>query len=88
MLTRRSKKIRVIGASTGGVIALKALVKELKQDLPAAILVVQPFPSFEISYLYKILGRQSGLKAKLAEHGERIEEGTIYCSLPDNHLIL
>jgi two-component system chemotaxis response regulator CheB len=80
--------IIVIGASTGGVEALAALVRELDADVPAAIFVVVHIPPQATSVLPTILGRAGSLPAKHAADGERIGPGKIYVAPPDFHLLV
>lgn len=78
----------VIGASTGGVDALKTIVSGLPAAFPAAVLVVlhrsEAFPD----HLPQILGQAGALPAVAAIHGERIEPSRIYVAPPDNHLLV
>ena len=82
-----SVPIIVIGASTGGVRALKTILAELPARLPAAVLVVvhrsEQFPD----HLAEILQSASALPVALAVHGEAIEAGRVYLAPPDNHLL-
>jgi two-component system, chemotaxis family, protein-glutamate methylesterase/glutaminase len=76
----------VIGASAGGVEALRELVAGLPADFPAAVLVVLHLPAFGTSVLPGILERAGELLAKQAEDGEAIEGGQIYVAPPDRHM--
>jgi two-component system, chemotaxis family, protein-glutamate methylesterase/glutaminase len=77
----------VIGASLGGVSALQKLVRELPEDLPAAILIVLHIAPTG-AHLADILDRAGSLPAAWAEDGERIHRGRIYVAPPDRHLIV
>src|SRR4051812_677902 len=55
--------IIVIGASAGGVEALRSLVAGLPADLPASLFVVQHVPASHRSQLPAILGRSGPLPA-------------------------
>lgn len=76
----------VIGASAGGVSALKDVVRGLPSDLPAALLVVMHVPGGHRSLLPEILTRAGKLPARHAQDGEPIECGRIYVAPPDCHL--
>jgi two-component system chemotaxis response regulator CheB len=77
-----------MGASAGGVTALKALVDRLPDDLPAAICVVLHVPAGHPSRLPEILNRARTLPAAHAADGERIRAGRIYVAPPDNQLLV
>ena len=80
--------IIVIGASAGGVEALKELVKSLPADIPAAIFVVLHVPSDSTSVLPSILKRAGQLPAHHPEDRAAIEPGRIYVAKPDCHLLI
>lgn len=81
-------KIVVIGASAGGIEALKELVRGLRPDFGAPILLVLHIPADSPSLLAKILARSGTVRTKTAEDGERAENGVIYVAPPDRHLIV
>lgn len=78
----------VIGASAGGITALKGLVCGLPADLSAAVIVVVHVPPHCTSYLPDILNRSGPLPADHARDDETIEVGRIYVAPPDHHLTL
>lgn len=82
------RDIVVVGASAGGVEALKQLAKGLPADLPAAIFVVLHMPASGTSALPRILNRYGALPAELARDGEPIQSGRIYVAPPDVHLLV
>lgn len=77
-----------MGASAGGVEALRTVVAGLPIDLPAAVLVVLHMPSSGTSVLGRILDRAGPLPAHTAEHGAPIEPGTVYVAPVNRHLML
>lgn len=79
-------KIIVIGASTGGTLALKELTRELPAGLPAAICVVLHIPANFDDTLPEILARAGPLPARHAMDGEPLRPGYIYLAPPDHHL--
>lgn len=80
--------ILVIGASAGGVEALKQLVHTLPCDLPVAIFVVLHIPAHVPSKLPQILNRIGTIQAVHPKNGDKIEQGRIYVAPPDYHLII
>lgn len=78
----------VVGASAGGVEALKALVSRLPSDFPAAICIVLHVPAHTPSRLPEVLRGVSTLKIAEAVDGEELEQGTIYTAVADRHLMI
>jgi two-component system chemotaxis response regulator CheB len=78
----------VIGASAGGIEALRNLVAALPLDFSAAVLVVLHLPPKGTSVLPQILARAGALPAVQAEDGMAIEGGRIYVAPPDCHLLV
>lgn len=80
--------IVVIGASAGGVEALRRLVAEIPPDLPAAIFVVIHMPPWYESKLPKIIGGNGRAVAVPAQPEQPIEHGRIYVAPPDYHMLV
>ncbi|HEX5691248.1 MAG TPA: chemotaxis protein CheB, partial [Roseiflexaceae bacterium] len=78
----------VVGASAGGVDALKQLVAQLPGDLAASVFVVLHTSANDPGYLPAILNHAGPLEARLAEHGQPIRHGQIIVARPDQHLLL
>jgi two-component system chemotaxis response regulator CheB len=76
----------VIGASAGGVEALRTVVAGLPADLPAAVLVVLHVPTDSRSELPAILSRISRLPVAHAQADKPLAPGTITIAPPDHHL--
>src|SRR5579862_3126519 len=83
-----ARDIIVIGASAGGVDAIKNLVRGLSVDIGASFFVVHHFPPFQKSHLPEILSRAGPLPAHQATNGEAILPGRIYIAPPDRHLLI
>ncbi|MBE1494260.1 two-component system chemotaxis response regulator CheB [Amycolatopsis lexingtonensis] len=77
----------VVGASAGGVEALRAVVSGLPADFPGALLVTMHVAAGTHSALARILDRAGALPARPASHGAAIEPGTVYVAPPDRHLL-
>ena len=82
------RDIVVIGASAGGIEALRDLVRGLPEDYPGSLFVVVHFPGSVTSTLPRILSRAGPLPARHARNGQTIEPGQIYVAPPDCHLHL
>ena len=78
----------VIGASAGGVEALKALTSRLPADLPATVLLGLHLPSTARSYLPEILARSCPLPVRQGRPGHRVVPGEVVVAPPDAHLLL
>jgi two-component system, chemotaxis family, protein-glutamate methylesterase/glutaminase len=78
----------VIGASAGGVEALRELLADLPADLPAAVLVVLHLPASSRSALPDVLHRVSVLPVRAARQGVPLEQGTVTVCVPDHHLMV
>lgn len=82
------ERIIVVGASAGGLTALKALCAGLPADLPAAVLIVQHIVATAHSMLPELLTRAGPLAARHGIDGEEIQAGRIYVAPPDRHMML
>lgn len=82
------KDIIVIGASSGGIEALKILVGGLPSDFKASIFVVLHISPQSPGILHEILGRAGRLPTVIAKDGERVRSGHIYVATPDRHLLV
>jgi len=82
------KDIIVIGASSGGIEALRVLTGALSADLPASLFVVTHTAPESPALLAEILEHLGKLPATTAKDGEHIRPGTIYVAPPDRHLLV
>jgi two-component system chemotaxis response regulator CheB len=81
-------RIVVIGASSGGIEALRKLVPGLPRDFPAPICVVVHTAPEAVGVLDVLLRRAGALPASNAAAGERLQAGRIYVAPPDHHLLV
>ena len=77
-----------MGASSGGMSALRRICGTFSGDLPAAVFIVWHTSPNAPGYLPIALNRDSKLPASIAQHGEPIKQGRIYVAPPDHHLLL
>ena len=80
--------IIVVGASSGGVEALIALVRGLPPDLQASVFVVLHVSPGSPSILPQLLDKAGPLPASHASDEDEIEHGRIYVAPPDHHLLV
>ncbi|BDA86518.1 hypothetical protein Sa4125_40600 [Aureimonas sp. SA4125] len=80
-------QIIAIGASAGGVTALRAIVAALPGNFPAPILIVLHVGAYR-SELPGLLNTAGSLPAKHAEDGEAVLPGHIYIAPPDRHMVV
>jgi len=84
-----SSRIVVVGASSGGLEALRKLVSQLPADFAAPVFVVQHLaPDISGKGLVTALDGAGPLRCEEARHGAGFEKGCIYVAPPDRHLML
>ena len=76
-----------VGASAGGVEALRTLVAGLPPQFRAAVLVVLHVPRDAPSALPAILQRSGPLPASAAVDGDALQPGRIYVAPNDHHVV-
>ena len=78
----------VVGASAGGVEALKKLVAQLPSDLPAAVFIVNHIsPDTTGEAMVRILDEAGPLRCQHPKNKEVFSNGKIYIA-PSDHLML
>lgn len=80
--------IIAIGASAGGIEALRTLVATLPSDLPASLLIAQHLSPTSPGMLPEILDHAGPLAAVSAQDEETLEPAKIYVAPPDRHLLV
>ena len=82
------RDIVVVGASAGGVEALRGFFSALPAHLKAAVVVVLHIPPHTPSRLDQVLTRATSLPVVIAEDGQSITHGQVYVASPDRHLMV
>ena len=80
-----ARDVVVVGASTGGVEALRQLVAGLPSGFPAGVLIVMHIGT-NSTILPSLLARTSILPVRQAREGDLVEAGRILVAPPDLHL--
>ena len=83
---RSTPHIIAIATSTGGPTALLRLLSDLPATLPVPVMIVQHMAPGFVSGLASWLADGTALKVKVAEAGERLENGVAYLAPDDRHL--
>ena len=78
--------IIVIGASAGGVLALRRMLAKFETGWPVSVFITLHTGKHR-SYMPDILNRDCPLPVRFAGHGETFGNG-IYVAPPDRHLII
>jgi two-component system, chemotaxis family, protein-glutamate methylesterase/glutaminase len=83
-----TRDLVVLGASAGGVEALRQVLADLPADLPAAVAVVLHVPSQGQHALARVLDRAALLPVHDARDGEVLRHGEIVVAPADHHLLV
>lgn len=78
----------VIGASTGGPLAIRELLGHLPSDFPYAVIIVQHIPAPFTKVLATQLNQQVPLRVKEAESADRLVPGMVFVAPGDYHLLV
>jgi len=83
-----NRDIVAIGASAGGVEALRVLVGKLPRDLPACVLIVIHLSTQFRSSLDTILSEAGPLPATFARDGDNLKNGHVFIAPAGFHLLV
>ncbi|WP_082332653.1 protein-glutamate methylesterase/protein-glutamine glutaminase [Lysinibacillus contaminans] len=86
--SRTSKKVVLIGTSTGGPRALQAVITKIPKNIQAPILIVQHMPAGFTKSLATRLDQLSEIVVKEAEQGDILQNGVAYIAPGGYHLKL
>lgn len=78
----------VVGASAGGVEALRLLLEALPAALPAAVLAVLHLPRDRPSHIAALMSRHCALPVAEALDKQPVQPGTVAFAPPDYHLLV
>ena len=87
-IAERPSRVVAIASSMGGIEALTTVVSALPRDFSGAILLIQHLSPKHKSHLTSIISRHTVLNVREAEEGMSLEQGTIYVTPPNKHLIV
>lgn len=83
---RPRAQVVAIGGSTGGPVALRTILENLKQDFGAPIVVTQHLASGFVEGFAQWLSSNCKLHVKVAEASEPLYRGTVYVAPETSHL--
>jgi two-component system chemotaxis response regulator CheB len=83
-----NKNIIVIGASYGGIEAMRTLVSGLPEKFPATVLLVLHVSPTGPGFLPQILANAGPLPVSFPKDVEPLKSGHIYVAPPDHHMLL
>jgi two-component system, chemotaxis family, protein-glutamate methylesterase/glutaminase len=83
-----NRDVIVIGASMGGIDAVRRLLAGLPADLPATIFCVIHTGTSDTRFLARAVGGRSTLPVAVAQEGERFVHGRAYVTQSDHHLLV
>lgn len=81
-----SKKLVIIGSSTGGPQSLEKIIPTLPEKIPCPIIVVQHMPEDFTAKFAERLNSISKLHVKEVEEGEELKDGICYVAKGNYHL--
>ena len=84
--SQRSRDIVVIGASAGGIRALRTVLCDIPAALPATIAIVQHRSPFHRDSLARVIADGSPHEVREPADAEAIRRGNVYLAPPDRHL--
>jgi two-component system chemotaxis response regulator CheB len=86
--TEREYRAVVIGTSSGGLNALKAILPALPADFGVPIVIVQHIGPSSDSYWISLLDSMCRLHVKEVDEKESIEPGCVYVAPPNYHVLI
>ncbi|MCR4939871.1 MAG: chemotaxis-specific protein-glutamate methyltransferase CheB [Treponemataceae bacterium] len=87
-VAKGDRDILVIGASTGGPVAVQQVLSGIGRDFPYPILITQHIDSSFDGHYASWLSDTTGMKVTLAQDKGRLVPGTVYVAPANYHLVL
>ena len=87
LLLRTTHKLLAIGASTGGTVAVEAMVKQLPADAPGTVIVQHIPGGFSASFANR-LNDVCAMEVREAKDGDRVVPGVILVAPGGWHMVL
>ena len=87
-MPRATRDVIVVGASAGGLPALRQLVSSFPADFPASTFIVSHLSPRAESWLPDILAKSGPLPTIAPEDDTPIERGRVYVAPPDRHMLV
>lgn len=84
---KKFEKIVVIGASAGGINAVKQILSAMPKNFPAPIIIAQHMNSFMNMFFLDYLNSYTQLKVKEVQHMELLMPGRVYYIPPNYHAL-
>lgn len=81
-------RLVIIGASTGGPVAMTQILTNLKSDFPSPIIVIQHMPENFTRAFAERLNRQCALNIKEAELGDKLLPGSVLIAPGGRQLLI
>jgi two-component system chemotaxis response regulator CheB len=81
-------KVIVIGVSTGGAKALKAILSDLPSEFALTVIIAMHRYKDTGDYLERSLDKECKMHVKQADEKEEIKAGVVYVAPPNYHLLI
>lgn len=81
------RDVIVIGASAGGVSALRQLCGALPKELPVVVGIVIHRSRWFHSDMSAVYGRPGQIRVQEARSGDKLEQGIVYFAPADYHMV-
>jgi len=88
VLQTSARLVMGIGASAGGLEALRDLLSNLPDNLPVAVIIAQHMSPTHKSVLVDILKKDSALSVCAAESGQILQPARVYVCPPNCHIMV